>query len=721
MDALLERLARLHGIEPGYHDIWGNWRGTSDATAHAILAALGVDARDPQAVERMLATEERAAWSRAVPPITVLRAAELAAGVRIHLPEASHGRPHAWRIAGEGGELYAGPLDPSSLRILEEKAGPDWRARALALPLPADLPEGYHRLALLRDESVLGSGTIAVVPQRCYEPPAIAAGARLWGPSVQLYGVRSARNAGIGNFVDLCACAEAWGAHGAGIVGTNPLHALSLRDPGYGSPYSPSSRLFLNTFYIDAEAVPDFAELAAGDPGFLAAWRATAEALRATELVAYARVAEALRGIFAALHESFRAHHLAHDTPRARAFARFRESGGAALARHALHEAMSLHFGGNWQTWPEDCRDPEGAGAARFRDENPAAVGLHEYLQWQAELQLAHAQARCRALGMPIGVYADLAVSASPDGADAWANQALHALGVNVGAPPDDFNTAGQDWGLPPLAPGHLRAAGYAPFIAMLRANMARVGALRIDHVMGVSRQFWVPHGMKATEGAYVRFPASDLLGLIALESQRARCLVIGEDLGTVSDELRRQLADCGMLSYRLFMFERDGGRFRSPAEYSSRALVAWSTHDLATLRGWWAGRDLEARAGLGLLEAHAMDNARRERGQAREALVRALVEQGVVEAGTDAGGPATDAICDGVQAFLGRTPSPVLVVQMEDVLGLEEQANLPGTVTEHPNWRRKLPVPVEAWGSDDGVRRVARRLTEARGGRHEA
>jgi (1->4)-alpha-D-glucan 1-alpha-D-glucosylmutase len=719
MDAGLERLARLYGIEPGYHDIWGQWRPTPDETAHAILAALGVDARDPQALERMLAAEERATWSRAVPQITVLRAAELRAGVRIHLLEGSLGRSLAWRITGEGGEIHEEPFNPVKLSLLEEKSGQGWYARALALPLPADLAEGYHRLTLIEGESVLGAGTIAVVPPRCYEPPAFAAGARLWGPSLQLYGVRSARNAGIGNFVDLRAAAEVWAAKGAALVGTNPLHALSLRDPGFGSPYSPSSRLFLNPLYIDVEAVPDFADVASRDRAFLASWRKASEELRATETVDYNRVAARLREVFAALYENFRANHLAHATQRARAFARFRETRGPALARHALHEALSLHFGRNWRDWPEDCRDPEGAGARRFREEHPAAVGLHEYLQWQADLQLGTAQSRCRALGMPIGLYADLAVSVSPDGAEAWANQKLYALGVSVGAPPDDFNTVGQDWGLPPLAPRRMRAVGYAPFIATLRANMTRAGALRIDHVMGVSRQWWVPHGFKASEGAYVRFPAADMLGIVALESHRARCLVIGEDLGTVSDELRKQLSDHGVLSYRLLMFERDGGRFKAPSEYSPRALVAWSTHDLPTLRGWWKGRDIEERAKLGMLQGEGLENARRERAESRAALARALGSHGLVH-DADPSGPITDEICDAVQAFLARAPSPVLVVQMEDVLGLEEQANLPGTVSEHPNWRRKLPLPVEAWGRDERLRRVARRLTEARGGKRE-
>ena len=718
MDPSLERLAKLYGIEPGYHDIWGQWRATSDEAARKILAAMGVDVRDPSAVERLLAAEERAEWARAVPPVTVLRSPELGSGVRIHLLEPSLGRPLAWRLTGEGGEIREEGFNPVKLALLEERSGDGWQSRALALPLPPDLAEGYHRLTILEGDTLLGSGVVAVVPAKCYQPAALAAGSRLWGPAVQLYGVRSRRNAGIGNFGDLRACAEIWGGRGAALVGTNPLHALSLRDPGYGSPYSPSSRLFLNCLYIDVEAVADFSELAARDRAFLDAWRKASEELRALDEVDYHRVSRVLREVFVALYANFREHHLQQSTPRARAFARFRESRGPALARHALHEALCLHFDRPWPQWPAEFREPEGAGARRFREQNPDKVVLHEYLQWQADLQLANAQSRSQAAGMAVGLYADLAVSVAGDGAEAWANQRLYALGVNVGAPPDDFNRDGQDWGLPPLAPRRLRAAAYAPFIATLRANMARAGGLRIDHVMGIERQWWVPHGMKATEGAYVRFPLEDLVGLIALESHRARCIVVGEDLGTVSDALRARLAEAGIYSYRLCMFEREGRAFRAPSRYSPRALVAWSTHDLPTLRGWWLGRDLQVRAKLSHLDTSAFQAAQRERRDARAALVEALAEQGLAPANVDIDAPADDALVEAVHAFLARSPSPLLLVQMEDVLGMEEQANLPGTVDTHPNWRRKLPVPVESWGREERLRRLARRLGEARGRR---
>jgi (1->4)-alpha-D-glucan 1-alpha-D-glucosylmutase len=720
MDPALEALARLHGIETGYHDIWGEWRTSSEETVRALLGAMGVDARDPQAAQRILRAHDEAAWSRAVPAISVLPAQQLARGVRIHLDYASQQRALAWRIAEEGGHVREERFTPLKLAILEDHETDAGTVRAFALPLPADLPEGYHRLSLLEGHTLLGSGTIAVVPARCYLPPLVAGGGRIWGAAVQLYGLRSSRNAGIGNFSELRACAEIWGARGAGIVGTNPLHALSLREPGHASPYSPSSRLFLNPLYIDVEAVPDFGELAAADPQLAARWRGECARLREAAEVDYAGVAQAKRAMFERLYENFRTRHLASATARARAFSQYRELRGQALRRHALHDALAEHHARPWGGWPEEHRDPASPAVRRFLDEHIERVGLHEYLQWIAHGQLAAAQARCREMGMPVGLYADLAISVAPDGSEAWANQKLYALGVHVGAPPDDFSPGGQDWGLPPLVPQRLREAGYAPLVATLRANMAHAGALRIDHVMGLARLWWVPEGMKPAEGAYVRYPLEDLLGIVALESHRNRCLVIGEDLGTVPDELRARLAEAQILSYRLLLFERDAGRFRSPAEYPRLALVAWSTHDLPTFAGWWQCEDLRMRSELGLLEPAQHQAQREERGQARAALVAALAREGLADPATPADGAPAEGLGDAVQAFLARTPAAVMVVQMEDVLGVAEQANLPGTVDQHPNWRRKLALPIEAWPRDARFRRVARALASLRGGRHD-
>ena len=714
MDASLARLAALHGVETGYHDVFGKWQPTSESAQRSVLAALGVDARD---VDAALANSELAPWRRCLPPVTVIAASRLAEGIRIHLPESALGHALSWRISQEEGESREERFNPLKLAAIEDFERDGARVRAFKLPLPQDLSQGYHRMAINEGASPVGEGMLVVAPDRCYVPPAIAEGARVWGAAVQLYAVRSQRNAGIGDFTDLRRCAEAWSERGAALLGTNPLHALSLRDPGFGSPYSPSSRLFLNPIYLDVEAIEDYSELAAADAAFSSRWHDECARLRAADEVDYARVAAAKRAMLEVLHAHFRKEHLEVASRRARSFAQFRQARGEALRRHALHDALRDFHSSVWRDWPEEHRDPASEAVRRFAAEHAERVSLHEYLQWQADLQLGQAQSRARELGMGMGLYADLAISVASDGSEAWANQDLYALGVSVGAPPDEFNPAGQDWGLPPLSPARLRDGAYAPLVATLRANMARAGALRIDHVMGLARLFWVPAGMTPRDGAYVRYPVDDLLGIVALESHRHRCLVIGEDLGTVPDDLRRKLDHYEILSYRLLLFQREGGAFTPSANYPRRALVAWSTHDLPTFTGWWTEEDLRTRARLGLLAEGALEDQRQERRQARAALIDALEKAGFLERGTITPQSApTEELMLAVQSFLASTPSCVMMVQMEDVLGVAAQANLPGTVDGHPNWRRKLPLALEDWGRDARFKRLAQRLGSLRG-----
>ncbi len=594
-DARLAALAALHGIEPGYHDVFGEWRAASEETQRSLLAAMGVDASSDAAIEAAIAAHERASWELAVPRCAVISRADLPRGIRIHLASQALGRAFAWRITEEQGHVREEGFEPAVLESLGEIDRDGIDVRALALPLPEDLPEGYHAIALLADREPLAEGVLVVAPEQCHLPDPLGEGGRAWGAAVQLYGVRSERNAGIGDFTDLRHCMEAWGERGAAFVATNPLHDIGLADPGFASPYSPSSRLFLNALYIDVEAMEDFVELSAADETAIEPWRAECARLRALDEVDYAAVAAAKRAMFDRLWAHFRAHHLGSGSRRARAFAAFRAAGGPALRRHAIHEALLEEHGGPWQRWPAEHRDPASAEVSRFAAEHDERVGLHEYLQWTADRQLAAAQERARDLGMAIGLFADLAVSVAAGGSEAWANQDLYALGVCVGAPPDEFNTLGQDWGLPPLAPKRLRECAFAPFIATLRAGMARAGALRIDHVMGLARLFWIPTGRAASEGAYVRYPLEEMLAIVALESRRHRCLVVGEDLGTVPQELRLRLDRANLLCYRLLVFERDGAAFRPPSSYPRCALVAWSTHDLPTLAGWWGGECAKA------------------------------------------------------------------------------------------------------------------------------
>jgi (1->4)-alpha-D-glucan 1-alpha-D-glucosylmutase len=678
----LERLAERHGVGLEYFDIWGNVRRASPAALEALLAAMGVDAR----------AEDRA--RAALPAALVVREDRQPATLPLRLPAALDGERLAWRVDEESGASLGGAFVPRDL--------PDRRRRALALERP--LPCGYHDVAILRGAETLAASTLIVAPSTCFRPPALPDGARVWGAAAQLYAVRSERNWGIGDFTDLLTLIELWGARGAALVGVNPLHALFPHNPAHASPYSPSNRLFLNVLYLDVEAIADFAECAPARALVRSApFAARLDTLRAAALVDYPGVATAKFEVLEALYACFAAHHLAHDTARARAFRAFQARSGEALRHHALFDALQERFHRRdptvwgWPVWPEPFRDPDSPEVERFAVESRDRVEFFEYLQWQADLQLEAVARRARELGLGVGLYADLAVSIDRAGAEAWANQRLYAIAASVGAPPDDFNPRGQDWGLPPLVPERMRAAAYAPFIATLRANMRHAGALRIDHVMGLMRLFWVPPGGTPDGGTYVHYPLDDLLGILALESHRNRCLVIGEDLGTVPAELRRTLAAHGVLSYRVLLFERDAaGDFKPPDAYPSAALVTASTHDLPTLAGWWVGHDIALLAGLGLPVGGVPGERETARAQDRSRLLAARSRR----AGpADPGAEMTPALARAVQCFLARSPAQVLVVQLEDVLGAREQVNLPATTGErHPNWRRKLTLALERW-----------------------
>lgn len=695
-------LAARCGIIPHYHDIWGRLHTVSEATVDALLRAMDV-APD----------EGCAPPPRLLAPATVRRADERPLRIPLAPPPGCPPRLD-WRLVLEDGGTHSGSIAPHDTG---------------ELVLDLALPCGYHHLAFHDGDTELACGCLIVAPRRCYRPPALEGEGRIWGTAVQLYGLRSERNWGMGDFSDLKALVEAWGEAGGSLVGVNPLHALFPHNPAHISPYSPSSRLFRNILYLDVEAVTDFHECEeARARVFAPEFQDRLEALRATELVDYPGVAAAKLEILALLYAAFREHHLAVSSARGTAFRRFQAEQGRALRRHALFEALQARFHAEdasvwgWPVWPEAYRDPDGEAVAGFEAEEIERVEFYEYLQWQADVQLAAVAARATQAGSAVGLYQDLAVSIDRGGAEAWAGQRRYAFRASVGAPPDELNLKGQDWGLPPINPVALEAAGFTPFIATVRANMRHAGALRIDHVMGLMRLFWVPAGIPATEGAYVRYPVDALLGILALESVRNQCLVIGEDLGTVPDEMRHALADAGVLSYRLLYFERGhDGSFKPPRDFIRDATVTPTTHDLPTLTGWWQGRDLTLRTELDLYPSEEM----RERDlvgrvQDRARLLIALDHAGLLPHGltTDpACAPSmTPALVRAIVAYLAATPSCVLVVPMEDVSLELEQANLPGTVDQHPNWRRKLALALEDLRDDEHFTALAADLVRARG-----
>jgi len=506
---------------------------------------------------------------------------------------------------------------------------------------------------------------------------------RNWLLAVQLYAVRSSSNWGHGDFRDLADLVHLAAAVGAAGIGLNPLHALFPDRPEQASPYSPNSRLFLNPLYIDVAAAPGF-------PGLDALRLADeVEKLRHASLVDYAGVARAKLRVLRESYRRFRARPDGEDD-----FAAFREVRGASLERFAAFETLRHKFPVVWWQWPDEWRRPTDAGLKTLRASEPEEVGFHEYVQWVADRQLAACQVLARQSGCAIGLYMDLAVGVEPGGADAWAGQASFLQDVSIGAPPDILNTAGQDWGLTTFNPHCLLAQDLQAFRELLAAAMRHAGAVRLDHILGLQRVFVVPHGMSPQQGTYLRFPLDQMLQAVAEESQRHRCIVIGEDLGTVPEGLRQTLAERGIWTYRVMLFERQhDGRFQPPERYPVSALATFATHDLATFAGWSTGHDLRVKRSIGIDPGETEE----ERASTRSALHEALARY---RNGDD------DFIA--TVRYLADTPTRLVSVTAEDIWNVADQINVPGTVQEHPNWRHRLPVAVEDMANDTRLWQIA-------------
>ncbi|MFW6340061.1 MAG: 4-alpha-glucanotransferase [Wenzhouxiangella sp.] len=512
----------------------------------------------------------------------------------------------------------------------------------------------------------------------CYLPKMLRADGRAWALSIQLYGLRSPRNWGIGDFTDLGDLAETAARAGVAALQINPLHALFPSRPALCSPYSPSSRLFLSPLYIDVCAVPEFASSQVArrlvaDPAF----QQRLQALRTARRVDYPAVAALKWPLLRVLFGEFIDRHARTRSERYRDFAVFRDQGGTSLADFALFEVLDEQLAGRhpggWRDWPAAYRDRDPVALEAFGRDHQRAVDFRIYLQWLARTQLDQAQRRARAAGMTVGLIADLAVGSDPAGADAWCDRELLADGVEIGAPPDAFAADGQAWGLPPWRPEVLIERDFRPWRQLLDAVMRGVGGVRIDHIIGTQRQFWVPQGMSGRDGAYVTYPRKALLAILAAASRARSCLVIGEDLGTVPAGFSEQMAAYYLLSTRVLRFERhQSGLFCRPSAYPEMACACAGTHDLVPLAAW-------------LDEDHP--------GSGSGASEQQLLQAAMVDAGVAPTEPGIEARIQAVHAYLAATPCRLVMVQLEDILAEREPVNRPGTGPEQRNWQRKYEL----------------------------
>ncbi len=656
-NAIIQLAERL-GVLPAYQDFNGQHRPTNEATARALCAALGFDVLNEEDALAHIASLEAEHAARIAPREKILRAGEPS---QIDLDRAAH-----WTLYLEG----------------ETQSSATGSGDVVDLP---PLPLGVHRLSV---EAAGGEETVWLLSA----PPAapslseLTDASRVWGVTAALYGLRSSRNSGMGDYRDLGDMAAALGAQGAAFLGVNPVHPIGAAShPSMVSPYSPTHRGFLNPWHIALDGMEPFCGAAksvsgAGDTG--------------GELADYQAAASVREPALAAAFAAFEALDANHSVRTS--YDAFAAEGGPSLRNFALYEALSLRHGPDWRAWPEELQDRRSDAAQEFARNAGGELTFHIWLQWVASEQIGAAQTAAKDSGMALGLYLDLAVGAVPGGAETWTDRQGHAFGATLGAPPDQFGDEVQGWGLAPLSPRGMAAQGYQNFARLLRGAMSHAGAVRIDHALGLGRSFWVPDD--GSPGAYVSYPMESLLAIIAIEATRADVLVIGEDLGLVPDGFRERLAEAGLYGVDVMQFARGAaGGLPEPHEVRRHSVASFGNHDTPTIKGYFWGRDLDWRVKLGHLDEPGRDWVNGERVALRSDL-----------------GETPDDWTKRIHADLARSEAELVAVQLDDLTGEVEQQNLPGVVDEHPNWRRRAGLTVEEAPSSIALRDIGAVMRDA-------
>ncbi|MGH8160729.1 MAG: 4-alpha-glucanotransferase, partial [Gammaproteobacteria bacterium] len=686
MGSKLNELAEIIGLATNYTEIDGTRREVPPDSLRALLAGLGYDA-DENEVGATLAALAQEKQSRLAPP--AVASFEPAPPCVVLNPHAIAADALEWTLEGEERELRG------ACAVADLQTGKE----GLLLILPPLAP-GYYRLRIVTGKQAFDTQLVCA-PATAWLPDTPARG---YGISLQLYEQIGRASIGIGDFTDLAGLGTAAGAMGAATLGINPLHALFLAAPERCSPYSPSSRLALNPLYLDVRRLPgassEMLERLAAP-----ACAARIKALNAQALVDYPAAARIKFGI---AREAWLNFHAAGGNP---AFTQFGQEAASGIAAWARFETLTAEFGADLRKWPQALRDAQEEACERFTAEHTDTYRFHLWLQWQAEMQLGTAVQHSREAGLSLGLYHDLALGADPSGAEVWSGRNDFATALAVGAPPDPLNPRGQNWGFPPFHPQRLLERGLAPFSELVRANMRHAGVLRIDHVLGLNRLFVIPPGASAAAGAYLNYPLDLMLAVLTLESHRAQCMVIGEDLGTVPEGLRDKLSARGILSLRLLYFEHsETGQPQAPEHYPREALAMVGTHDTVPLPGWWRAEDLVRTERLGLWPSPEA----REAAEAARPTERAALQENFLRAEL----PAADAEPPAAAAYrwLARTPSRLVSIQPEDALDIADPVNVPGTLDEEPNWRRRRFPPWPEWLSDPRFIEVVRAVQAERG-----
>lgn len=717
--AVLYQVAERAKLARHYINASGQETQVSDDAISRILSALGYDMTDDASLLKSADKKEK---KRVLDPVLVTQNDREPIAIDLHLGVSARVSEFGWKVNTEQGQLLEGYVQSQVVRDERKEGGP------LVFQLPS-LPWGYHSLSITRKRRRSPyTMTLIVTPSSCYQQVPLQQGKKVWGVSVQLYTLRSHYNWGIGDFGDLKQLVSDIAARGGHFVGLNPIHALFPAHAESASPYSPSSRSWLNILYIDVSAVPEFVlSVEAQQKVGHAEFQQQLKKVRSTHWVNYTEVAKLKFSVLPLLFREFKTRHLEKRSDRALAFLDFVESGGDSLLHQAAFDAlhMMLHndntaiFG--VQTFPDKYRHFDKEAVKSFIEKEWDTVQFYMYLQWLADGQVKEIQQLAEEKGMAIGLYRDLAVGVADSGAETWSDQHHLLMETSIGAPPDILGPLGQDWGLLPLNPERLKATGYQAYIQLLQANMKHCGALRIDHVMGLLRLWLVPRGEGAAHGAYIYYPVEDMLAILALESHRNQCSVIGEDLGTVPAEIVEKLANAGIYSYKVFLFETalDGGYY-SPAHYNAQSMSVLCTHDMPTLRGFWNSDDLKLGEELGLYPDKAqLARLLSDRLLSKQKILDSVNWHGLLPDGIGADAtlvPMDRRLSEALQLHVAAGSSALLSLQLEDWLEMEQPVNVPGTVDQYPNWRRKLTVDLDEMFMSENVNDITKKLTQIRG-----
>ncbi len=716
-EELILELADLCGIVPDYWDIFGTRHWASLETKREILRSMRISVDSAESLQHEIAERRGRPWNRLLEPVHIISVKAQPAGIPVCIPIAEDLErllTLSWTVR-----------DTCNCFLSDEELVPAASAEIdgqryvkIVLPDIGVRNIGYYDVRVTCSHpqpifdgdlsEITGFTLMIITPDECYLPPELVEG-RTWGVSSNLYAVRSRRNQGIGDFGDLAVLARKVGECGGGFVGINPLHAVPNTYPYGISPYSPVSRIYKNPLYLAISDIPDVRESAICMQIISSEeFRKQEESLRNADTLDYEAVAALKERVFRCAFEWFYEYHWQSRTDRARQLHEYIKACGESLTAYATWCALREHFGAaqpsdSWQQWPRDYHNPQSDAVRAFRAQHEKGLLYYQYLQWLLDEQHKKIAALSQDMRMPVGLYHDLAVGSIVGGSDVWMAKQFFADGISVGAPLDDFNPSGQNWGFPPAIPEQFRKNGYRFFIEAIRSTMRHGGAIRIDHALGLFRLFWIPDGRLPLEGAYVRCFTEELLRIIALESVRNKTIVVGEDLGTFGDGMREMLQSFRMLSFRLLYFERfyPDPNFKRPEHYPEMAIAAVTTHDLPTLAGFWTGRDIDIKGKLHLFpRPEKIPAYREERRHDRTLLVRALKERGLLSPdfpeSPDDLPEMTPEIAVAVHAYLARTPSKMLSVMFDDLMLLVSQQNLPGTVNQHPNWVQKSTGAIE-------------------------